>query len=216
MEFLSSEFIPEKNIFPVNLVLQSEEARKAGFNAANTGNYFVVNLPFNPTDGYHEYKIDFVPQHIVFYGDGILLGKMNSTAVPTNPSPGHMILTHWSNGNPLWSYGPPAVEAVITVSYVKAYFNSSSASRQEAHASRCTAPSSPGAICTIPDQFGAPDTVPIVPGDSPPANTYFFSDDKNKTVGQSIYRKSGTTTGTPWSGWTLWLLLLSNLIFCLI
>lgn len=187
MEFLSSQFVPENNTFPVNLVLQSAQSVQAGFNAAGSGNYIVANLPFNPTDGFHEYRIDFVPGNVIFYGDGNILGRMNTTAVPTMP--GHMILTQWSNGNPLWSFGPPPTESIISVSYVKAYFNSSDPTRQTAWSSRCKNPTAGGATCTIPDQTSAPD-----PGNSQgntsAASTYFFSDDKNKTIGQTIYHKN--------------------------
>src|SRR5580700_2143818 len=116
MEFLSSEFDVENNTFPVNLVLQSAQSVAQGYNAAGTSNYIVANLPFNPTTGFHEYRIDFVPGSVVFYADSHVLATMDTSAVPTVA--GHLILTHWSNGNQLWSAGPPAVDAVMTVSYV--------------------------------------------------------------------------------------------------
>jgi beta-glucanase (GH16 family) len=192
MEFLSSEFVPENNTYPVNLVLQSEQSVRAGYNAAGTGNYLVVNLPFDPTDGYHEYRIDFVPGNVNYYADGYLLASMNTSAVPT--SPGHMILTQWSNGNPLWSFGPPPSEATITVSYVKAYFNSSDPARQSAWALRCTNASTPGAVCIIPDQIGAPNPSANSSSGSSSAATYFFSSEKNMTVNQTVYHKSGVAT----------------------
>ncbi|RAL68386.1 hypothetical protein DID88_007117 [Monilinia fructigena] len=154
MEFLSSQFNVENNTFPVNLVLQSVQSVQAGYNAVGTGNYVVANLPFNPTTGYHEYRIDFIPGNVIFYADGQILAKMNSTAVPT--SPGHMIITQWSNGNPLWSSGPPSHDAVISVSYVKAYFNSSDPMRETALKQRCKDPGAANAICAIPDQILAP------------------------------------------------------------
>lgn len=191
MEFLSSQFVPANNTFPVNLVLQSTQSVQAGFNALGTGNYIVVNLPFDPTDGFHEYRIDFLPGNVIFYGDGTILGTMNTSAVPTMP--GHMILTQWSNGNPLWSFGPPPKESVITVSYVKAYFNSSDPSRQADWALRCRNPAAAGATCVIPDQTSAPDTQTSQSNETA-ASTYFFSDDKNKTSNQTVYHKNGVTT----------------------
>jgi hypothetical protein len=190
MEFLSSQFVPENKTFPVNLVLQSAQSVQAGFNAVATGNYIVANLPFDPTDGFHEYRIDFLPGNVIFYGDGTILGTMNTSAVPTMP--GHMILTQWSNGNPLWSFGPPPTESVITVSYVKAYFNSSDPARRTDWAKRCKSPTSIGATCVIPDQTSAPGTGPSN-GNNSAASTYFFSDDKNKTNNQTVYHKSGVT-----------------------
>jgi beta-glucanase (GH16 family) len=213
MEFLSSQFIPENKTYPVNLVLQSEQSLAQGFNAAGTGNFIVANLPFDPTDGFHEYRIDFVPGNVVFYADGSILAKMNTTAVPTMP--GHLELTQWSNGNPLWSFGPPPTEATITLSYVKAYFNSSDPERQSALISRCKDPTASGALCVIPDQIGAP----VPPPNAQQANssvppTYFFSDDHNKTQNQTIYHKNGAE-GVSWSGliMSLFILLLSALMF---
>ncbi|KAB8296145.1 hypothetical protein EYC80_008934 [Monilinia laxa] len=190
--FLSSQFNVENNTFPVNLVLQSVQSVQAGYNAVGTGNYVVANLPFNPTTGYHEYRIDFIPGNVIFYADGQILAKMNSTAVPT--SPGHMIITQWSNGNPLWSSGPPSHDAVISVSYVKAYFNSSDPMRETALKQRCKNSGAANAICAIPDQTLAPD--PEATNGNISANTYFFSNQKNETFNQTVYKKSEATTET--------------------
>ena len=194
MEFLSSQFIVENNTYPVNLVLQSVKSVQAGFNAVGSGNYLVANLPFNPTIGYHEYRFDFVPGNVIFLADGHELATMNTSAVPTQP--GHLILTNWSNGNKLWSFGPPPADAVISVAYVKAYFNSSLSERQSAWATRCKGSSSPDAICAIPDVEVAPDSAaPTSSGSSSTASEFFFSDQKNMTVNQTVYHKSkGTTT----------------------
>lgn len=183
MEFLSSQFDVENNTFPVNLVLQSAQSVAQGYNAAGTGNYIVANLPFNPTTGFHEYRMDFVPGSVIFYADGHILAIMNTSAVPTQA--GHLILTHWSNGNPLWSAGPPSIDAVMTVSYVKSYFNSSLTERTQAFESRCRDPHAPYAICSIPDQKRAPD--PDGPNGNSTANTYFFINVQNQTTGQIVY-----------------------------
>src|SRR5580692_10294863 len=113
MEFLSSQFNAENNTFPVNLVLQSAQSVAQGYNAAGAGNYVIANLPFNPTTGFHEYRIDFVPGSVIFYADSEVLTTMHTPAVPTQA--GHLILTQWSNGNPLWSAGPPPTDAIMTV-----------------------------------------------------------------------------------------------------
>jgi len=192
MEFLSSNFNSNNDTYPVNLVLQSDESVQNGFNAAGSGDYQVVNLPFNPTTGYHEYRIDFIPGNIIFYADGHKLATMNTSAVPTQP--GHLILTNWSNGNNLWSYGPPPEDSVISVAYVKAYFNSSLEKRQSDWQKRCKGIASPGATCVIPDQKALPD--PSI--SSPSSNDsitipYFFSDQKNMTINQTVYHKSEAT-----------------------
>ncbi|KAM3083755.1 hypothetical protein ACMFMF_001121 [Clarireedia jacksonii] len=187
MEFLSSQFNRENNTFPVNLVLQSVDSVHAGYNAANTGNYVVANLPFDPTTGYHEYRFDFIPNNVIFYADDQVLAKMNSSAVPT--SSGHMILTQWSNGNPQWSSGPPTEDTSISVSYVKAYFNSSDPMRASAFNKRCKDPHAANAICSVPDQTAAPNPNDATNGNAS-ASTYFFSNQQNHTNNQTVYKKS--------------------------
>lgn len=194
MEFLSSQFIVENNTFPVNLVLQSVQSVQAGFNAAGSGNYVIANLPFNPTIGYHEYRIDFVPGNVVFLADGHEIATMDTSAVPTQP--GHLVLTNWSNGNKLWSSGPPPDDSVISVAYVKAYFNSSLDERQSAWERRCQYSTAPGSTCLIPALKLPPDSdTPSSSGSGDGgASTFFFSDQKNMTVNQTVYHKSKATT----------------------
>ena len=123
MEFLSREFDSDKKIFPVNLVVQSRASAKSGYDASKTGTYKTVNLGFNPMEAFHEYRFDYLRNKVYFYADSKLLAEMEGNAIPD--SAGHLILQHWSNGNPKWSGGPPKEDATMTVSYVKAYFNSS-------------------------------------------------------------------------------------------
>lgn len=178
VEFLSSEFNKANNTFPVNLVLHSEESRESGYDASKTKGFKKVNLPFDPTAGFHEYRIDFLPDRVMFYADAELLTEMNGTGVPTMP--GNLQLEHWSNGNPLWSQGPPKTDATTTVSYMKAYFNSSLASRQDDYRTRCKDPSTPKAICAIPDNNA----------------TFFFSSVDNMAPNQTIYNQEKNSSGT--------------------
>jgi hypothetical protein len=173
MEFLSKDFNPSNNTFPVNLVLQSRDATLAGYDAAQTGNFIRVNLPFDPTTAFHEYRIDYLPNQVIFYADGAPLAAMDGPAVPS--SAGHLILQHWSNGNARWSGGPPAEDAALVVRSVKAYFNSSLAQRQRDWEGRCRDPMAPGAICVIPD---------VTPGDWSAAD-WFFSEQGNMTNNQT-------------------------------
>lgn len=165
MEFLSKDFDTGNNSYPVNLVLQSREAAMAGYDAALTGNFIQAYLPFNPTDDFHEYRIDYTPGRVFFYADGMKLAEMDGPAVPS--SAGHLILQHWSNGNALWSGGPPAEDATLTVRYVKAYFNSSLPQRQRDWENQCRDPTAPNAVCEIRE------------GNS------FFEDRRNKTDNQT-------------------------------
>ncbi|KAK4222077.1 beta-glucanase [Podospora fimiseda] len=179
MEFLSKDFNSSNSSYPVNLVLQSREAVMDGFDAAKTSNFVKAYLPFDPTEGFHEYRIDYLPGRVFFYADGAVLAEMKGSAVPS--SPGHLILQHWSNGNKLWSGGPPAEDAALTVKYVKAYFNSSTIQRQKDWHGRCKDVNAANAVCRIPD---------VTPGDYGPAE-WFFKDHKNMTNNQTISGQSG-------------------------
>ena len=174
MEFLSKEFNASSD--PVNLVLQSAQSEEAGFNAANTGTFKAHQLPFSPSDAFHEYRFDWSRDAVEFYADGVLLDTMTE-AIPT--SPGHITLSHWSTGNPDWSAGPPAMDAILTVEYVKGYFNSSDPARQKDWSNRCKDASAVNATCPIPEIQGAPDG-------NVSAKTFFFGMQKNETGNQTI------------------------------
>ncbi|KAF4965500.1 hypothetical protein FZEAL_10751, partial [Fusarium zealandicum] len=149
MEFLSREFDDDKGIYPINLVVQSKQSAEAGYDASKTGNYKRVNLTFNPTEAFHEYRFDYTPRQVLFYADSNLMARMEGSDMPS--AGGHLILQHWSNGNPLWSGGPPAEDATVTVSYVKAYFNSSDSDHQSSLTHSCLDSSRKGAVCAIPN-----------------------------------------------------------------
>ena len=184
MEFLSVEFNATSQ--PVNLVLQSPQSEQAGFNAANTPAFQVHQLNFTPSEGFHEYRFDWSPNSVEFYADGVLLDTM-TTAIPT--APGHITLSHWSNGDPTWSAGPPTEDAILTVQYLKGYFNSSDPARQQAWSKRCVSPSAVNATCPVPE-------VTQAPNGNVSAHTFFFSlqtnDTNNQTVSGSKKKSAGT------------------------
>jgi len=173
MEFLSREFSSSSN--PVNLVLQSPASAEAGFNARNTSTFAVFPLPFTPDGEFHEYRFDWSPTEVSFFADGNLLQTMTQ-AIPT--SPGHVTLSHWSNGNKGWSSGPPATDAAIMLQYFKGYFNSSLPERQHDWALRCKDISAPNATCAVPEMSTPPDSN---------SSTYFFINQANSTVNQTVY-----------------------------
>ncbi|KAL2202098.1 concanavalin A-like lectin/glucanase [Sarocladium strictum] len=123
MEFLSREFNRDKDYYPINLVVQTEQSKQAGYDASKTGHFKRVNLGFDPAEDYHEYRFDYNREKVRFFADGKVLAEMGGEGMPS--SGGHLIFQHWSNGNPLWSGGPPEQDAVLKVRYVRAYFNSS-------------------------------------------------------------------------------------------
>lgn len=192
MEFLSREFDPVKKIYPANLVIQSEASRKAGYDASKTGTFKVVNLTFDPTAGFHEYRFDYLPNRVLFYADSQLLAEMNGTSVPSGP--GHIILQHWSNGNPLWSGGPPEEDAVLTVSYVKAYFNSSDSNVQSSWAESCrkarsdsSDDSSSDRVCTVAD---------VTAANASTGGTFFNTSDANQPSGGANDESGATCLGS--------------------
>ena len=197
MEFLSREYNTANSTYPVNLVLQSREAAESGFNAEGTPTFAKVNLPFDPTADFHEYRIDFLPGTVVFYADNEILAEMDSDAVPTHA--GHLVMQQWSNGNPQWSGGPPTQDATTTVAYVKAYFNSSSPQRQSDWAHRCRDMNVPGAVCAIPETTATNAT----PSD------WFFTHQGNMTNNQTVSGQD--SAGTSVLG-NLWLVVIVSLL----
>lgn len=149
VEFLSREFDPEEGTYPVNLVIQSRQSREAGYDASKTGTFQRLDLGFDPTAGFHEYRFDYMPERVVFYADSKQLAVMQGRAIPSDA--GHLILQHWSNGNPKWSGGPPAKDAMLRVSYVKAYFNSSDAQYQADLTRQCRDRRANEAACMVPN-----------------------------------------------------------------
>ncbi|KAL8912802.1 MAG: hypothetical protein Q9171_002260 [Xanthocarpia ochracea] len=109
---------------------------------------------FRPADGYHEYRFDWTPERVTYYADGKFLWE-STRGVPYHA--GGLTLSHWSNGDPGWSAGPPAKEADMKFSYIKAYFNSSSDTSNKDYKQRCKDPTKPDAVCKVPDQTSPPD-----------------------------------------------------------
>lgn len=148
MEFLSREFDPATNVFPVNLVIHSRLSMQNGYDASKSGTLRRVKLSFDPTSSFHEYRFDYLPGRVTFYADGLFLAGMKGDDVPS--SGGHIILQHWSNGNPLWSGGPPSSDAVVLVSSVKAYFNSSKdGHKDEKWNDECSNREEKGKMCVV-------------------------------------------------------------------
>ena len=203
MEFLSQEYNKTSN--PVNLVLQSPLSEEAGFNAADTPTFDVHSLPFAPEAEFHEYRFDWSPSAVSFFADGQLLKTMQES-VPT--SPGHVLLSHWSNGDINWSGGPPSTDAVVTVSYFKAYFNSSLPARAKDWNLRCPDVSAPNATCAVPEVTEPPN------GNS---STFFFINQGNSTANQTVYGpQNDGTVHVLYQPWQLGLmmLLLAFAFFC--
>ncbi|KAF1355767.1 concanavalin A-like lectin/glucanase [Lizonia empirigonia] len=205
MEFLSSEFNSSGGA--VNLVLQSQESVAHGNDAAGTPTYKVAPLPFRPDGMFHEYRFDWTADRVSFYVDGGFLWEMTEQ-LPTEG--GGIFFNHWSNGDPKWSAGPPSADTVMTLSYMKGYFNSTDTERsQNDYKKRCPT-FDPTKVCQIPAQTTPPDASQGTDG----AKTYFFSQQKGMTPDQVTYNNGATLFGAPaistlvpllvtFLGWTL-------------
>ncbi|KAF2104921.1 concanavalin A-like lectin/glucanase [Rhizodiscina lignyota] len=176
LEYLSWQQSPNatsKNEYhPLNLVLQSPASVAADYNAAGTPDFIVKSLPFTPSNAVHEYRFDWTPNRVSFYADGQWLSDITDYIPKAS---GQLFLNHWSNGNPNWSGGPPKEDAVMIVSYVKAYFNSTDSMRQKVYNDQCLSKyhghDRIDHVCQIPDQTVAPD--PSAGNNT--ARTFFFT-----------------------------------------
>ncbi|KAJ5136933.1 glycoside hydrolase family 16 protein [Penicillium atrosanguineum] len=160
-----------------------------GYQLPNTSTYGRPVLPVALTDEYHEYRFDWMPNRVSFYFDGKWLWDL-VTDVPSWRTA--ILLSHWSNGASGWTQGPPAEDAVMTVSYFKAYFNSSDSQRTSDYQNRCKDPSAANAICVIPNQTVAPGEAAAQNGS---ASTFFFSQHANMTSNQTIYTGENKAMG---------------------
>ncbi|KAJ5698715.1 hypothetical protein N7462_000720 [Penicillium macrosclerotiorum] len=172
---------------PINLVFHSIQSIIDGYQLPNTSTYGRPVLPVALTDEFHEYRFDWMPNRVSFYFDGKWLWDL-ITDVPSWRTA--ILFSHWSNGASGWTQGPPSEDAVMTISYFKAYFNSSDAQRTSDYNTRCKDPSAANAICVIPDQKGAPGAAAARNGS---ASTFFFSQQTNMTANQTVY--TGETSG---------------------
>ncbi|KAJ4319041.1 hypothetical protein N0V94_004092 [Neodidymelliopsis sp. IMI 364377] len=121
MELLSQRQLNPS--FPINLSVHSDASVENGFDARNTLGFIDGQLERDPAEGFHEYRYDWSPDVVSFYTDGRWLGDIDAF-VPKEQ--GIFQLSHWSDGNSNFTGRPPERDAVVTVAYFEAYFNSSS------------------------------------------------------------------------------------------
>ncbi len=118
-------------------------------------------LPFDPTTDFHEYRIDLIPNNVIFYADNRVLHRISGNNALVHP--GRLYLSHWSNGNPQWSGGPPIEDTLMTVAYVKAYFNTSLPTKESEWENNCL--TLHRAACPVPE----------IMSDNTSASTWFFT-----------------------------------------
>ncbi|KAB5590258.1 Glycoside hydrolase family 16 protein [Ceratobasidium theobromae] len=106
--------------------------------------YHSVVIPGADFTAFHEHRLDWLPSSSKYYYDG----SLKSTVSKNSPSVPSSLLTNvWSDGSSGWTKGPPTRDAIATIYYIKAYFNSTSLTDSQFRA-QCAA-SSNKAPCSI-------------------------------------------------------------------
>ncbi|KAK4206325.1 concanavalin A-like lectin/glucanase domain-containing protein, partial [Rhypophila decipiens] len=147
IEFLSKDYDRTNNSYPINLIINDSQSGTVPKSAKKY-------LPFDPTADFHEYRFDFVPDFVDFFADNQPLARLDGRDLQASSQPGHLVLQHWSNGDTRWSGGPPAQDALMTVAYVEAYFNSLSAVEKSKTEDPCPGPEARlwlDRVCRVPD-----------------------------------------------------------------
>lgn len=205
MEYLSRQISLTNSTSNINLVIQSPLSAALNYNAAPTATFTLHPLPFLPSIDYHEYRFDWTTTSIDFYVDDKHLTSF--TRYDPDAS-GTLMLNHWSNGDPNWSGGPPATDTAITVSYIKAYFNTTDEARNAQWSEAC-AESWQGRTCEIPS-FQEGGISPLGEGGNVSGHTDFFMYrplGEGALVNQTVYPAA---TAAPTSGavgevgWGVW------------
>ncbi len=107
-------------------------------------------------NGYLEHRFDWTPGYMSWSNANLNTSvaslltpkKKDGVNVPSTPVP--FSFDHWSNGDPTASTGPPHnVDHFATVRYVRLFFNSSRADREQEFAQQCTAGIVP--VCSTDD-----------------------------------------------------------------
>jgi len=72
---------------------------------------------------FNEHRLDWLPDRTMFYFNSALTATISKNS-PDQPS--YLLANVWSDGGSGWTHGPPTSDAVATIYYINAYFNSSS------------------------------------------------------------------------------------------
>ena len=81
-----------------------------------------VELNFDPSKDYHEYRFDWFPNLTVFYVDGVESYRMTTNVLNL---PSRVMFNHWTDGNANFSQGPAIENASINIKNMTFFFNSS-------------------------------------------------------------------------------------------
>ena len=81
-----------------------------------------TSVPFD--QDFHEWSFVWLPD-IVYFGLDANYSRFLTTNVPQGP--GRLALSHWSDGNPNYSQGPPTQSSTVTISSLWAVYNDTNA-----------------------------------------------------------------------------------------
>jgi len=81
---------------------------------------FNVTAPASPTTTEHEYRLDWLSDRVNFYVDGVFIQEIDQN-VPS--APGSWVFNNWANGDPGWTAGPPAEDALFKIKKIDMYYN---------------------------------------------------------------------------------------------
>ncbi|KAK2056660.1 concanavalin A-like lectin/glucanase [Colletotrichum caudatum] len=76
--------------------------------------------PADPTNTEHEYRIDWLSDRVRFYVDGEFKWQTTENVPYT---PGSWVFNNWANGDPGWTAGPPAQDALFKIKKIDMYYN---------------------------------------------------------------------------------------------
>ncbi|KAJ2930252.1 hypothetical protein H1R20_g6821, partial [Candolleomyces eurysporus] len=100
-------------------IFEKSECRREGIwartKAADGGDkptHRIFDFGFDPTEDYHEYRIDWAPDVAYFYIDGKYQGLITENVPSVD---GHWMWNAWSNGDPCWSAGPPSADSITQI-----------------------------------------------------------------------------------------------------
>ncbi|KAI9301016.1 concanavalin A-like lectin/glucanase domain-containing protein [Cunninghamella echinulata] len=118
IEILGSVYPPQA-YFAIHPGLVDEHHRASALTHTN------YHLPFDPSLAFHEYRFDWFADRMDFYIDHV---KVNTLTTNVPAVPGRLMFSHWTDGNPNFSQGPPKTDANLEIKYVMALFNTSTSS----------------------------------------------------------------------------------------
>jgi hypothetical protein len=81
-----------------------------------------TSVPFD--QDFHDWSFVWLPD-IVYFGLDAKYSRFLTTNVPQ--APGHLALSHWSDGNPDYSQGPPTQSTTVTIQSLWAIYNDTNA-----------------------------------------------------------------------------------------